>query len=258
MGKMPKHPKKRLGIQSVEVAAKILRAMALAGRSLPLKDLAKLAGLHPGKAHRYLVSLTRAELVSQDESSGHYGIGAAAIALGLAGLRTIDVVRTATTLMPALRDEINETVLLAMWSTQGPVVFAFEESSRPVTMNIRVGSILPLLTTATGRVFASLLPREMSDDLLAAELKASKSFTRAKADALLEETRARGLASVSGDLVPGVHALAAPLYDHKNRVVGVIGVLGRSEELDVAFDGDAAKALKRTAGEISRRLGGVP
>ena len=45
-----------------------------------------------------------------------------------------------------------------------------------------------------------------------------------------------------------MNALAAPLFDHKNRIVGVIGVLGRSEELDVAFDGSAAQAQKRMAG----------
>ena len=138
---MAPKPKNRLGIQSVEVAARILQALAAAGRSLPLKDLAKLAGMHPGKAHRYLVSLTRSELVAQDQASGHYGIGAASITLGLAGLRSVNVVRTATALLPTLRDEINETVLLAIWSPQGPVVFALEESSRPVTMNVRVGSI---------------------------------------------------------------------------------------------------------------------
>ena len=71
-----------------------------------------------------------------------------AISLGLSGLRESDVVRKSTALMQALRDEINETVLLSIWSPKGPVVFALEESSRPVFMNVRVGSILPLLNTA--------------------------------------------------------------------------------------------------------------
>ena len=246
--------KKRLGIQSVEVAARILRALTAAGRSLPLKDLAKLAGMHPGKVHRYLVSLTRSELVTQDEASGHYGIGAAAIALGLAGMRNLDVVRTATAVLPSLRNEINETVLLAMWSLQGPVVFALEESSRPVFMNIRVGSILPLLDTATGKVFASFLPRDMIADLLDAEVRAER-YPPARLEKLIDETRRHRLARVTGDLVPGVNALAAPLFDHKERIVGVIGALGRSEELDVDYQGPIAAALLRAAAEISRRLG---
>lgn len=246
--------KKRLGIQSVEVAAKILAALAGAGRSLALKDLAKLAGLHPGKAHRYLVSLTRSELATQDEATGHYGIGPAAIALGLAGMHGLDVVRIATAAMPALRDEINETVLLAMWSPQGPVVFELEESSRPAFMNIRVGSILPLLGTASGRVFASFLPREMTGDLLSNEMK-KLHYSHAHVAKLLEATRQRGIDSVAGDLVPGVNALAAPLFNHKEQIVGVLGALGRSEDLNVAYDSPTATALLRVAREISRRLG---
>jgi DNA-binding IclR family transcriptional regulator len=248
--------KKRLGIQSVEVAAGILRALTVAGRPLPLKDLARLAGMSPGKAHRYLVSLTRSELVTQDAASGHYGIGPAAVALGLAGLRNIDVVRTARSLLPALRDEISETVFFAMWSPQGPVVFALEESSRPVYMNVRVGSILPILQTATGRLFAAFLPRESVTPLIEAEIKALRRRPSQKeVEKLLDTTRVQGLAHVAGDLVPGVNAIAAPLLDHKDRIAGVIGALGRSEELDVDYHGSVAQALLRVASEISRRLG---
>ncbi len=248
--------KKRLGIQSVEVAARILQALIAAGRPLALKDLANLARMHPGKVHRYLVSLTVTELVAQDEASGHYGVGPMGITLGLAGLRNVDVVRTSQVLLPSLRDEINETVLLAIWSPQGPVVFALEESSRPVYMNIRVGSLLPLLPTATGRVFAAYLPREAVSPLLDAEMKALRPpQSRARIQKLLDETRQHTLAHVKGDLVPGVHAIAVPVFDHKERIAGVIGALGRSEELDVAYHGAVAKALLRTATEISRRLG---
>jgi DNA-binding IclR family transcriptional regulator len=164
-------------------------------------------------------------------------------------------VRTATALLPTLRDEINETVLLAMWSPHGPVVFALEESSRPVTMNIRVGSILPLLSTATGKVFASFLPYDVVANLLNAEVKASPGGNTADVQKRLDETRRHGLASVSGDLVPGVNALAVPIFDHKNRIAGVVGALGRSEELDIDYKGSVAITLLRTANEISRRLG---
>jgi DNA-binding IclR family transcriptional regulator len=197
---------------------------------------------------------------NKDEPSGHYGIGPMAIALGLAGLRNVDVVRTSAALLPSLRDEINETVLLALWSAQGPVVFNLEQSSRPVYMNIRVGSILPLISTATGRVFAAFMSRDEVGPLLEAECAEARRARLAWGDAarvqhLLEETRKIGLAHVQGDLVPGVNAIAAPVIDHKDRIAGVIGALGRPEELDVSFDGPVARALKQTANEISRRLG---
>jgi DNA-binding IclR family transcriptional regulator len=248
---MGRGAKQKAGIKSVEVSATILRALMQAERPLPLKDLAKLARMHPGKVHRYLVSLTRSELVTQNESSGRYGIGPMAISLGLSGLRGIDVVREATALMPPLRDEIGETVLLSIWSPKGPIVFALEESSRPVFMNVRVGSILPLLTTAAGQVFAAFLPPESVAGLLADEAKRSRS-AGAK---LLSQVRARGAAAVEGTLVPGVSAVAVPIFDHNGRIAGVIGALGRSEELNIDFAADVARALLRIANEISRRLG---
>jgi DNA-binding IclR family transcriptional regulator len=64
------------------------------------------------------------------------------------------------------------------------------------------------------------------------------------------------VARVEGDLVPGVNAIAAPLFDHKERIVGVIGALGRSEESRRRLQrGFVANALLRAATEISRRLG---
>jgi DNA-binding IclR family transcriptional regulator len=216
--------------------------------------------MHPGKAHRYLVSLTRAELVEQDAATGRYGIGPMATALGLAGLRSVDMVRCATAAMPALRDQIDETVMLAIWSRSGPVVVDLEESSRPVYMNIRVGSVLPLLRTATGRVFAAFLPTAETHPLIEVERKSATGafetlYEPTAIEALLSDTRRVGLAGVAGDLVPGVNVLAAPLFDHKERIVGVLGVLGRTEDLDVDFDGLAAQALKSAANEVSRRLG---
>lgn len=255
--------KTQWGIQSVEVAAELLRAMIETGRAAPLKDIARSAGMHPGKAHRYLVSLTRAELVEQDASTGRYAIGPMAIALGLAGLRNVDVVRGATTAMPALRDQIDETVLLALWSRPGPVVVDLEESSRPVYMNIRVGSVLPLLGTATGRVFAAFLPASETRPIIEGERKSATGALAAlyeprAVEALLDQTRRIGLAHVAGDLVPGVNALAAPIFDQKGRISAVLGALGRTEDLNVDFGGTVAGALKGAAEEISRRLGYHP
>ena len=252
--------KARLGIQSVEVAGRILAALIKAGRPVALKDLARLAGMPPGKAHRYLVSLVRIQLVSQEAISGNYGIGPMAITLGLTGLRGIEVVRTALELMPVLRDEIDETVMLIIWGSHGPVVHAFEESSRPVFMNVRVGATLPMLQTAVGRLFAAYLPAKQTRDLIEAERRAIAAggreppSDRAWAQEL-DEVRRTGLASVAGELLPGINAIAAPVFDHKGRVAAIIGALGRAEDMDVAYDGVAATAVKRSAAEISRRIG---
>src|SRR5215831_14182029 len=164
--------RERLGIQSVEIASRILGAMADALQPLPLKDLARRSGMPAAKVHRYLVSLTRTKLVAQDSSDGRYSIGPAAIALGLAGLHSLDAVRIASEFLGDLRDASGETAVLAIWTSAGPVIIRIEESSRPVFMNVRVGSTLPLLRSAVGRVFAAYHSAEEVRSLIAKERRA--------------------------------------------------------------------------------------
>lgn len=256
-----KSAKARLGIQSVEVASQLIRALVKAGRPIPLKELAALARMPPGKAHRYLVSLVRIELFAQDIVSGHYGFGPLAIAMGLTAMRNIDVIKASSEALVELRDKIDETVMLLIWGTEGPLVYRFEESSRPVFMNVRIGSTVPLLTTAAGRVFMTYLPRAQVWPIVRRELTSAarkggrQKFNEDAIPAMIEQTKTLGMAGIVGDFLPGISALAAPIFDHKSRVVAVVGALGRSEELSIEFDDPAAMEIKRVAAEISRRLG---
>ncbi len=242
-----------LGIQSVEIAARILRALAEGGGALPLRDLAAATGMHRGKVHRYLISLARAGLVTREPDFGHYGIGPLAISAGLAGLNRLNPVRLAYEALPSLRDRIGETVVLAVWGERGATVIALEDSARPVTLNVRVGSILPLGTSAIGRVFAAHLPEAVLRPVLAAEAKraaAAPALARA-----LAAVRRDGVAAVEGTLIPGLNALAAPVFDQRGALVLVLGAVGRRETLSANPRGPAAAALRETAAALSRALG---
>jgi DNA-binding IclR family transcriptional regulator len=249
--------RQRPGIQSVEIASRILVAMADALQPLPLKDLARRSGMPAAKVHRYLVSLTRTKLVAQDSSDGRYSIGPAAIALGLAGLHSLDAVRIASEFLGDLRDASGETAVLAIWSSAGPVIIRIEESSRPVFMNVRVGSTLPLLRTAVGRVFAAYHSAEEVRSLIAKERRAlgRRTGREASIEGMLARTREVALGIVDGDLVPGVTALAAPVFDHRARVVASVALLGGPEHLEARADSAAAGLLKEAAAAISERLG---
>ncbi len=179
----------RGGVQSVRIAAKILKALAFESGALPLKDLASATGLARAKAHRYLTSLRNAGLVSQNLDTGHYQIGPEAVAIGLAGLRCISPVAEVCNALPALRDLINQTVTVAVWSESGPVVVAMQESDHWITMNIRIGSRLPILTTAIGRTFLAHLPGSVLAPLIAAERR---------------DAQVRGVAVPSPDEIDGL------------------------------------------------------
>ncbi|QBR03052.1 IclR family transcriptional regulator [Paraburkholderia pallida] len=249
----------RPGIQSVEIGAEILSALATFGRPVPLRSLAAKCGMPVGKVHRYLVSLTRSGLVEQDAMSGHYGVGRSAIAIGLSGLWACSPVKEAARAIAQLRDATRETTFGAIWTDMGPTVCLLEESDRPIYMNVRVGALLPVYQSAAGRVFAAHLPEELIRRVVKLQEHALSTpvekLTSVQARELHQETRANGYAGVAGSSVPGVNAVAAPVHDYKGNVTVVIGLLGREHDLPLSGESAQIRSLLDCAALASERLG---
>src|SRR5215469_6338270 len=100
--------KLRQGIQSIEVGATLLQALAKAPGPQMLRDLAAAADMPPAKAHRYLVSFARMGLVSQQPETGLYDLGAFALDLGLTALARLEPVTVAGTALVELVMEIGQ------------------------------------------------------------------------------------------------------------------------------------------------------
>jgi DNA-binding IclR family transcriptional regulator len=252
----------RGGVQSVRVASSIMKALAAEDGALPLKDVASATGLARAKVHRYLTSLRNAGLVTQNRSTSHYQIGPAAIAIGLAGLRRISPVAEVCNALPTLRDLINHTVTVAVWSESGPVVVAMQESDHWITMNIRVGSRLPILTTAIGRTFLANLPETLTRPLIAAERRNAQSRDSIlpsiqEIEGLTNEIRSRRLSRAPSALLPGVDAIAAPVFDYRRSLVAVMCIVARADAEITGWDGRAVGALTEVASQLSARLGFV-
>jgi DNA-binding IclR family transcriptional regulator len=250
----------RGGVQSVTIAARIMKALALGGGTLPLKDVATSTRLARAKVHRYLTSLRNAGLVSQNSDTGHYQIGPEAVAIGLVGLRRVNPVAEVCNALPALRDQINQTVTVAVWSEIGPVVAAMQESDHWITMNIRVGSKLPILTTAIGRTFLAHLPEAVVRPLAAVERRDAQHRgisvpSVEEINDLVREIRSRRLSRAPSALIPGVDAIAAPVLDCDGHLVAVMCIVARSEDKITGWEGSAVYALTTAAAELSARLG---
>lgn len=252
----------RQGIQSIEVGGRLLEALVEQGAPMMLRDLAAAAGMPPAKAHRYLVSFIRMGLAEQLPGTGHYDLGPFALRLGIASLARLDAVRSASPVLAKLRDELNETTALAVWGNYGATVVRWEEARRPVTVNLRTGGVLPLLTSATGRVFAAFLPEAQTAPLLEQELAASARNphasgprSRKQLERLLGQVRRRRMSRVDGELIPGVAALSAPVFDHSGRLSLALTALGHAGHFDSRWTGGVAAALRAAAERLSGRLG---
>ncbi|MCJ7799008.1 MAG: IclR family transcriptional regulator [Polaromonas sp.] len=266
-------PPARAGIQSVEVGFSLLEVLAAAPGPLMLRDLAFAAGMSAAKAHRYLVSFQRLALVTQDAASTRYDLGPAALKLGLAALSRLDSMKLARQRLPALMAQTGQTLALAVWGNQGPTLVHWEASPHPVTVTLRLGDVMPLLSSATGLCFTAFMAPTLATPgahnrlapLLRDELARHRKLARsdvpasmADAAALLDEVRQRGLARAVNTLLPGVAGFCAPVFDADGHLALGMVALGSLATFDAAWDGAVAGPLADAARQLSSDLGFKP
>lgn len=262
----------RAGIQSVEVGFELLKALSEVSGALMLRDLAAAAGMSAAKAHRYLVSFQRMGLVVQDPLSTRYDLGPAALRLGLATLARIDAVKMARERIPALLQDTGHTLAIAVWGNQGPTMVHWDEAPQTVPVTLRLGDVMPLLTSATGRCFAAFMPHEGQDGqripaMIRDELTRLMDLPRngpmledvprsmKEVQAMLDDTRQRGMARVVHSLVAGVGGFSAPVFDAQGRLALALVILGSVATLDTRWEAAPALALQACAHRLSADLG---
>lgn len=211
------------GIQSLDSALRLLRALTARPGPTALSDLARDCAMPVSKAHRYLASFTHAGLVRQAGKSGKYDLGPGAVHLGLAAMARNDAINIAADGLPDLCAETGLTALLSVWGNSGPTVVRWERTANFMVTTLGLGSTLPVVGSATGHVFLAFLP----GPLTAARVRIDRAATpNVDPAATADQVRRQGYATVSGDLLLGLSALAAPVLDWQGEAQAVVTLIG--------------------------------
>jgi DNA-binding IclR family transcriptional regulator len=159
-------------------------------------------------------------------------------------------------------EEIGHTLALAVWGNRGPTIVHWEESPQAVTVNLRLGDVMPLLSSATGRCFAAYVSKEAITPLLKDEIARAQKQRRGdlpatlnEARLLLEDVRQRGAARVADTLLPGIVAFCAPVFDSDGHIELGIVALGPSGTFDPHWGGAVDRPLRAAARRLSSDLG---
>jgi DNA-binding IclR family transcriptional regulator len=248
------------GIQSVGIGLDILATLGNLGGAQQLSTLAKACGMSRTKAYRYLVSLERSGFVEREPATSRYVLGARSLHVGLAALAEVDFVRIASGALPELCQDLQQTVFLSIWTDQGPTIVRWEDAGQQITVNVRVGSRMPLLSSATGEVFGAFLPTAITKKLVEKEIRSGLAReqgirTWGDAEKLFHEVRKVGLGRALGRMLPGIEALSVPVFEFQGNLAGAITCLGLRGGFDGDVNGPIGTQLRHTASRLSFRLG---
>lgn len=254
----------RRGIQSIEVAFRLLRTLQGSPRPLPLREIAAGAGLSSSAANNYLVSLVRTGQAATDTKPGHYRLGPSTVALGMSAIQHIDGFEIARQEVIALRDATRHSAALTAWTVDGPMSLFKQEGDWRSVLELRTG-LLSIAATAAGKVFAACLPEAVTLPLLEREpgMAVGRGAARRRPNALAfveaarAEIRKAGYAVIRRDDGTGYASAAAPVRDWSGTVRFALSVIGSQGSLGTQREGAEIQALLACAARATAALGGA-
>jgi DNA-binding IclR family transcriptional regulator len=253
-------------IQSVDRAARILRALASGPRRLGVSELADRLDITRPTVHGLLQTLQAHGFVEQDRDSEKYQLGPGLLHLGNSYLDLNELRGRAIVHAERLAERASASVRVGVM--HGPTVVIVHHVFRPdATFQVlEVGAELPVHASALGKAILAYASRERVNDLIADGLPklTGRTLGAAELRRQLEAIRPTGIAPERDEAVLGESSLAGAIFDRSGLAVGAVGVVGETETIMpraptkglVAAVGDAARGISRELG--ARRWPGEP
>lgn len=250
--------KPRRGIQSVEIAFRILSVMQTSQQAMALKDIAPLAGLTASAANNYLVSLVRIGLAAADEKPGHYRLGPAALSLGVSAIQQIDGFEVVRREVTNLRDITRRSAAVTTWTDDGPLSLFKQDGDQRGAFEFRTG-LIPMLSSAAGRIYAARLPPNLTAHLIEQEWDAvfgGKVDAGKFRDDASRELKRKGYTSIVRADMTGYVSIAAPVLDWNGDVRFTLSLAGTRASMKIEPSSDQVTALLAAATNATQALGG--
>lgn len=206
---------KRYQAPIVKKAFEILRAVARSENGLRLSDISAGLDISKSTVHGIAAALEEQGAIVRDPRSKRYTIGLTLMELGKAAYERVDIKKEARPVMEALVAQCRESVFLGVRNGDHVTVIDIVESPKDFKISSPIGTALPLLAGAVGKVFLSAMPR-----LAAKAYLKEHALTPFTARTIIDpgvyqeelvRVRKQGYAFDDQEYIDGVRAVAVPL-----------------------------------------------
>jgi len=245
-------------IQSIERSIQILNCFKGNHPELTLNEIASELNLNKSTVHGILNTLKQYELVEQDEERGKYRLGMHLLVLGNRLLDRLEIRKVASNVIHELCEQVGETVHLVILRGADVVYIDKCTSSRSFQVFTAIGMSFPAYVTGVGKVLLADKSDDELRELMPPVLKKVTEHSLSSREQLLthiEQVRKQGYAFDKDENEIGLSCVAAPILDYRGKAVAAISVAGPSARLNAERLEELIDVVRKSAMEISRRLG---
>lgn len=216
-------------VRAVERALAIFDAFDEQHSALTLQEIGERIGMAKATTHRLVNTLQASGFLVRLDTQ-QYCLSLKM--LRLAGLvrSTLGVRELAHPTMAEVCKQVGEVVSLSMRTGFERVYVDVIATPSPLMFVVRQGEHVDLINGATGRMLLAHSPRSVVDQVLGSP--AAAGIDRFELEADLQQIREAGYAFKSGMRIPGLSAIAVPIFDAQGEVHYTIALSGPSIRID--------------------------
>ncbi|MFN8503820.1 IclR family transcriptional regulator [Kouleothrix sp.] len=248
------------GTQAIHRAVAVLRAFGAAPATLTAQEVSQRTGLNRSTVYRLLSALESEGLVAAAEQ-GRYRLGPDLAMLGTLALRQMNLRDLALPYARALAERSGETIDLEILHGASSMIVEEVSGEHLLSAASNIGACYPAHCSSTGKALLAFLPEARLAALLPDRLEACAPRSITDHAALRDElaaVRARGYATSYDELEGHLHALGAPIFDHRGEAVAALSISGPAARLPRRREAELARVLLEACAAISRQLGFRP
>jgi len=247
-------------VNSLAKGFRVLEAFTSDEPELLLAEVARRAALDNATTFRLLNTLVMLRYVEKVENSRKFRLTLKCLDLGFNAIAHSDLRTQARPILRSLVGEVNEAASIGV--LEGVEVVYIERMQAGMTrlgVDVRIGSRVPVHSTAIGHAIVGCLPREEQERLLVAAPR-KKMTERTVTDVKvllrrLKQVRERGYAIADQENVTGLCVLAAPILDPDGFPVAGLSVAAPAFRMSAqAFEKAGVAPLLNAAQQLSRGL----
>jgi len=245
-------------IDAVVTTLDIIEHLAQARGPVGVSELASAIDIPKPRIYRHLRTLVSRGYVIQEPRSEKYGLTMRLSHIGRAIADQTEFYFELRSVMPALRERVRQSVVVGQIEEDGVRVVDILRQRSEVEISSRPGALFDFHCTAQGKVALAFGPPRLWTRLQCTPLRKWTDATKTDIDRLrteVERVRKRGWAVAPGEVLSGINALAAPVFDATGALVATIGILGSIQHVAPRPAPELVSAVLDAAADFSRRLG---
>ena len=242
---------------SVKKAFAILSAIASSGHGQGVSELAKNLKIAKSTVHGLTSTLEELGAVVRDPLTKKYKLGFTLLEIGRSAYAHIDLKTSARPVMEALMEKTQTSVFLGILNLDHVSILDIVESRQDLKITAPVGTTIPMLAGAVGKVFLASMEEEH-----ARKIVESKGLPRFTDNSIVDSTlyfrelarvKKIGFAVDDEEYILGVRAVASPLMG-LGQLRSAIWTVGFKASLDDEKMKTLTGEIQKAAAAISRRI----